>query len=104
MTKTPEIKYTRLPGKGLRRQGFVAVVRTYCTLWLAKDHILNVDNRVFSEDYKRFYFSDIQAIITQKTNRGKVWNLILMTLIGLFVVIALGSEENIALVFGLDLF
>jgi len=98
MTKTPETKYTRLPGKGLRRQGFFAVVRIYCTLWLAKDHILNIDNRVFSEDYKRFYFRDIQAIITQRTNRGKVWNLILITLIGIFTLIALGREETAAMV------
>lgn len=98
MTKTPEITYTRLPGKGLRRQGFfsTAVIRISCTLWLANDHILNVDNRGFSEDYKRFYFRDIQAIVTQETNRGKVWNIILATLIGLFVLIAFGSEETVA--------
>jgi hypothetical protein len=100
MIKTPEITYTRLPGKGLRRQGFFSTVfiRITCTLWLANDHILNVDNRGFSEDYKRFYFRDIQAIVTQETNRGKVWNLILATFIGLFVLIAFGSEEIVAVI------
>jgi hypothetical protein len=102
MIKTPEIKYRRLPGKGLRKQGFIAVSRISCTLWLANDHILNVDNHVFSEDYKRFYFRDIQAIITQKTNRGKVWNIILSFFGGLFGGIALfnvkpgGTEAVVA--------
>jgi hypothetical protein len=95
MSKIPEIKYTRLPGKGLRRQGFLAIVRIYCTLWLAQDHILNVDNRGFAEDYKRFYFRDIQAIIMRRTNRGKVWNLILISLIGLIVLFAFSFGEMV---------
>lgn len=98
MSKTPEIRYTRLPGKGLRRQGFLAIVRIYCTLWLAQDHILSIDSRVFAEDYKRFYFRDIQAIITQRTNRGKVWNLIFIALIGLFMFIALRGEETVTII------
>lgn len=68
--------YRRLPGKG-RRRGFFSIFRTRCTLWSGHDHLLSVDNNGFSEDYKRFYFCDIQAIITQKTIRGKIWNTIL---------------------------
>jgi hypothetical protein len=40
-----------------------------------------VDSNGFSEDYKRFYFSDIQAIITQKTRRGATWNMVLALMI-----------------------
>jgi hypothetical protein len=91
-------KYRRLPGKGLRREGFISVTRTYCTLWLAPDHILNVDNHVFSEDYKRFYFQDIQAMITQKTKRGAVWNIILTILISLTVFTAFGRRSAEAMI------
>ena len=85
-------KYRRLPGRGLRREGFISVSRTYGTLWLASDHLLSVDHRLFAENYKRFYFQDIQAMITQKTNRGRVGNIILAILIGLSVLIAVGRE------------
>jgi hypothetical protein len=33
------------------------------TLWLSSDHILAVDSHRFTEEYKRYYFKDIQAII-----------------------------------------
>jgi hypothetical protein len=61
--------YRRLPGWGPRRTGLFSGVGTRCRLYLAKDHILAVDNHWLSEDYKRFYFSDIQAIVTRKTKR-----------------------------------
>jgi hypothetical protein len=92
MPKTRATPYTRLPGRGFRRKGFLPIIRVSCTLWLAKDHILSVDNRVFSESYKRFYFPDIQAIIVQRTNRGKVWNSILATLAGFAMVGALSVK------------
>jgi hypothetical protein len=36
-----------------------------------------VESSGMSEDYKRFYFKDIQAVITRKTATGKIQNLIL---------------------------
>src|SRR5581483_5268513 len=51
--------YRRLPGKRtdlFRRQ----------TLWLGPDHLLRVNSTRFSEEYRRFYFRDIQAICLQK--------------------------------------
>lgn len=88
-----EITYKKLPGRGLRREGFITFARTYCTLWLANDHILSIDHRVFSESYRRFYFRDIQAMIIQRTNRGKVWNIILAVLTGLSALIAMRVGE-----------
>lgn len=85
--------YTRLPGKGLRREGFVALTRTWCTLWLANDHVLSVDNHVFSEDYKRFYFRDIQAIVLAKTRRGTVWNILLGTLTAIWLLIMFAQDS-----------
>ena len=40
------------------------------TLWLASDHILSVDSHRFSEEYKRYYFKDIQAIVVRQTTRS----------------------------------
>jgi len=61
--------YRRLPGWGPRRTGLFSGFGTRCRLYLAKDHILSVDNHGLSEEYKRFYFADIQAIVTRKTRR-----------------------------------
>jgi UPF0716 family protein affecting phage T7 exclusion len=74
-------KYTRLPGRGPRRGGFIAVFPSKCSLYLSDDHILAVDSNGFSEDYKRFYFSDIEGIITRKTKRGVIWSVTLALMI-----------------------
>jgi hypothetical protein len=70
-------RYKRLPGKGPRRGGLISVSISKCSLYLSDDHILAVDSNGFSEDYKRFYFSDIEGIITRKTKRGVTWNIVL---------------------------
>ncbi len=85
MDERLETRYKRLPGKGPRRSGLFSALVSRCTLYLGKDHILSVENQGFSEDYKRFYFSDIQAIITRKTRRWAAWN------IGLTCAIALAG-------------
>jgi len=52
------------------------------TLWLAPDHILYVVMWFITEDYKRFYFRDVQAITLHRTKQGKYINIVL-TIIGL---------------------
>ena len=94
MDKERDIKYKRLPGRGPRKRGFITVVRSRCSLYLGDDHILAVDNNGFSENYKRFYFSDIQAFITQKTRRGAVWNIVLSIMIACILIGALFSAEE----------
>jgi hypothetical protein len=69
MPKTKE--YSKLPGKGR------SAVITFETLWLGKDHVLAIYSKRFSEEYKRFYFKDIQAIITRKNRHGLFINIIL---------------------------
>ena len=59
------------------------------TLWQGKDHLLLIFSRFGAEDYKRFYFNDIQAITTRKTIVGRIQNIILscfnlMSLISIF--------------------
>jgi len=69
-------EYQRLPGRGTRRGPFLQAVATSSRLWLGRDHLLMVDWMGYSEDYKRFYFRDIQAITLTQTNRGRARNII----------------------------
>ncbi len=73
-------EYQKLPGS---KKGFL--IGKY-TLWQGADHVLHMFARFGVEDYKRFYFSDIQAIITRKTVLGKVQNIILGCLILFFLL------------------
>ncbi|MGA2579189.1 MAG: hypothetical protein ABSH24_24525 [Bryobacteraceae bacterium] len=54
--------YRKLPG---RRRGVVFSA----SLWTAADHLLSVKSTRFQEQYKRFYFRDIQAIVVTKVPR-----------------------------------
>jgi len=79
-------EYHKLPGT---KKGFL--VGRY-TLWQGGDHLLHVYSRVGVEDYKRFYFNDIQAIITRKTVAGKVQNVVLGFLLLLFTLPAILND------------
>lgn len=76
-------KYKRLPGK---KKNFLI---GYYTLWLGADHLLIIFSRFGIEDYKRFYFKDIQAVITRKTSAGKIQNIILGFFCTLFMLLSL---------------
>ncbi|MCK5230992.1 MAG: hypothetical protein KAR13_12035 [Desulfobulbaceae bacterium] len=91
MTKQEKI-YKRLPGK---KKGLIGIY----TLWQGPDHLLAIDSKRFSEDYKRFYYNDIQAIITRRTSRGKIYNLILGVFCVFFVLLALPSRGGGAVFF-----
>src|SRR6266699_79289 len=73
-----EKAYQRLPG---REAGFLS----YCRLWLGADHLLLARTAFFSEEYKRFYFRDIQAVVTRRTERREILNVIFA-----FTMIVLG--------------
>ena len=79
-------EYQKLPGL---KKGFM--IGKY-TLWQGSDHLLHVFSRFGVEDYKRFYFSDIQAIITRKTVVGFVQNLILGVLLGFFFLLVITAQ------------
>jgi hypothetical protein len=55
-------RYHKLPG---RRRGIVSSA----SLWTGADHLLSVRSDRFQEQYKRFYFRDIQAIVITKVPR-----------------------------------
>ena len=81
-----EREYNKLPGT---KKGFL--IGRY-TLWQGADHLLHVYSRVGLEDYKRFYFDDIQAIITRKTIAGNVQNIVLGFLLLLFTLPAILND------------
>src|SRR5438477_3941842 len=75
-----EKAYRRLPG---REAGLLS----YSRLWLGPDHLLLARTTFFSEEYKRFYFRDIQAFVIRKTNRHRIWGWILSVLVALCAVV-----------------
>ena len=79
--------YRRLPG---REAGFLS----YSRLWLGPDHLLLVRTTGFSEEYKRFYFRDIQAIITRRTERREILNVILVFVVIVFAVFSVFAEAG----------
>ena len=78
-------EYTRLTfGRRSRKNGFFAMPGMRSSLWLGTDHILLVRTSPGSEEYRRFYFKDIQAIIMRGTRRQTYLNI---TLIALLVIL-----------------
>jgi len=41
----------------------------YDVMYKAEDHLLLVQNRAYSQSYKRFYFADIQALVSRVTKK-----------------------------------
>ena len=66
--------YKRLPGRGNSFASKTPTARF--SIWLGPDHMLQIYNFGYTEEYKRFYFRDIQAFVLRKTPRGHVVNLI----------------------------
>src|SRR5579872_4300259 len=65
--------YIRLPG----RQVFSAS-GAICSLYLGGDHLLSLRSYFgVVEDYKRFYYRDIQGLLISETKTGDVWSLLL---------------------------
>ena len=77
--------YQRLPGK---KKGFLI---GHYTLWQGSDHLLQIYSRLGVEDYKRFYFNDIQAVTTRKTGVGTVLSFVLGVSTVLFCLFAVTS-------------
>jgi len=57
-----QFHYKKLPG---HRRGFLRGA----SVWLGPDHLLLVRSLRFREEYKRYYFRDIQAIVMAKVPR-----------------------------------
>lgn len=79
-------EYQKLPGS---RKGFL--IGKY-TLWQGSDHLLQIYSRVGLEEYKRFYFNDIQAVVTRKTAIGTIQNIVMGLLVLVFTLPAVFFE------------
>lgn len=75
-------EYVRLPGG----RGVTLAGRR--SLWRGADHLLYLSYRGFTEEYRRFYFADIQAIYYRKTAGGKVLNGFMGGIAVLFALVA----------------
>lgn len=68
-----DFKYQRLTRARRRNDGGIfRSARGVSSLWLGEDHLLSVDSAWFEEQYKRFYFRDIQAFTLRRTYR-QLW-------------------------------
>ena len=72
-----------------RTAGFSVVSVTRSNLWLGSDHLLCVETEGFSENYRRFYFRDIQAITLRQTQRALVIALVTGVVTALFAALAI---------------
>ena len=79
--------YRRLPG---RKAGFLS----YCRLWLGTDHLLLARTTGFSEEYKRFYFRDIQAVVTRRTERREILSVVLAFTAIVFGVLSVFTDSG----------
>ncbi|MFC1823360.1 hypothetical protein ACFL9T_11680 [Thermodesulfobacteriota bacterium] len=84
-----------------RLRGIGRGVFGYNRLYLGTDHLLAVYSIYYSEDYKRFYYRDIQALVTRKTITGKIQNICLGTISLLFLLSALWFKGGWALFFNM---
>jgi hypothetical protein len=86
--------YKRLAGRGHRGRA-LGFLFSRCHLFLGSDHILSVESTGYTERYKRFYFDDIGAILTEETTRGNAWKVVLLVLVmfwtGLAYVLGSGT-------------
>lgn len=92
--KTKE--YIKLPGRGFKRGSIISAVGIRARLWRGKDHILSVLNFGYFEEYRRFYYKDIQAFTIRKTARGAIWNLVFIFIAFFIATIALFSHPEIS--------
>lgn len=94
----PQNEYQRLT-RTAARWGFSAARTSHGSLWLGADHLLSLLSTGYTENYKRFYFRDIQAITIEKTRTWQIWNFIwgvavFITLTGLLTSWPKGSPAS----------
>ena len=87
-------KYTKLGGMGVARQGLLSVGVLRCRLYLGDDHLMQVESSGYNEEYRRFYFRDIQAITIQLTREWFWTNLALAVFAVLFGVAAFFTTDS----------
>jgi hypothetical protein len=86
---TPDFPYVALPGafRGFFRKA---------SLWEGPDHVLSITGTRFNEEYRRFYYRDIQALILEKTVRtgSYGWWITLLSLLPIAIIFAFSSGQS----------
>ena len=91
--------YTRLPGRGRRKSGFLSLTAPVSTAWIGSDYVLAVDLYGAAEDYRRFYFKEIQAFGVKRTRRYEIWAAVLVPFFLSFLWGALAAKDDSRWVF-----
>lgn len=68
---------------------------------MGRDHLLHIATGIFVEEYKRFYFRDIQALIVHKSNSRLVWNFVFLFLVLVSALAAVAFSDIGRLVAGI---
>ncbi|MCP4108625.1 MAG: hypothetical protein GY749_24265 [Desulfobacteraceae bacterium] len=90
--KTDRIKYKRLTRQ---KSSFLFP----SSLWLGPDHLLLVISWSVVEEYKRFYFEDIQSVTITETRTWKIFILVTGILGGVSALSALLTSGGLAVFF-----
>jgi hypothetical protein len=91
--------YQRLPGLGFERSGCISVSRVRSRLWLGRDHLLLVSGSGFGEDYRRFYYKDIQALVVSGNKKSTYFTVVCSLCISLFFILSMASDSVRAVIF-----
>ncbi|HWB59984.1 MAG TPA: hypothetical protein VG733_10855 [Chthoniobacteraceae bacterium] len=83
----PTKEYQRLPG----RSGFLI---WGSRLYMARDHLLRISSNGWTENYRRFYFSDVQLIMVNPTNGQGFWIALHFVFCALFALCILGTDNT----------
>jgi hypothetical protein len=84
---TTDFPYVKLPGS---YHGFFRKA----SLWEGVDHILLVSGSRFSEEYRRFYYRDIQALLVEKRPRaGSPGWWIILSILLIIAIISTGQND-----------
>ena len=81
--------YRRVTGEhqfGIARGGWVS-------LHLAADHLLLRNTVTLTETYRRFYFTDVEAITIRKTLRWHIWTAVWSVAVALCLLPLLGAQR-----------
>ena len=79
----------------------VLLLRNRVRLFQGADHILSVTSTGYTETYKRFYYREIQAITLRRTSDALAWNAVWVTLLVIFLSIALSVNAEARIAFGI---
>jgi hypothetical protein len=67
------------------------------SLWLGDDHLAYLQYFMYTEEYKRFYFEDIEAVIVRKNAAYWIWAPVFLVLAGIFFLFGLLGSWQIGL-------